>query len=221
MPYPCSHHAIKVALADDHKLIRQAIAHALSADSSFTILFQAENGADLINKLSHYQPDVVLLDIKMPEMSGLEALELIHSRYPDIKTLMLTAFIDEVYIAQCLQFGICGFLSKSMDMTDLSQAIKAAYQGEIFVSNLLNSQIYKNYLVEFRKYNNVSLPKFTQEEIKILDLMKAEKSGKEIARTMYLSQRSIELKRDKMKRKSNTQTSIGLLLYALKRGIID
>lgn len=221
MPYPFSHSTIKIAIADDHKLVRQAIAHTLADNSSFKILFEAENGADLINKLPYYKPDVVLLDIKMPEMNGLEALKLIHARHPDIKTLMLTAFEDEIYIAQCLQFGISGFLSKSMDIEDLSAAIRTAYQGEIFVSNLLNKQIYRNYLKEFRKYDYVSLPKFDEDEIKILDLMKAEKSSKEISEIMHLSTRSIELKRDKMKKKSNTKTAIGLLLYALKRGIID
>jgi DNA-binding NarL/FixJ family response regulator len=212
---------IKIALADDHRIFRQAIRHFISGDSTCKVVLEADNGLQLINQLSVYQPDIVLLDIKMPEMNGLEALKYIHKNHPEIKSLILTAFIDEVYIAQALKFGIYGFLSKTMDIADLMAAVKSAYLGEVFVSNLLNSQIYRKYLLEFNKNSNVSLPGFSEDEIRILDLIKAEKTIDEISLEMHLSKRSIEIKRDKMKCKSNTRSTVGLLLYALKRGIIE
>ncbi|WP_315823368.1 response regulator transcription factor [Paraflavitalea speifideaquila] len=100
---------IKIAIADDHTAVRQAFEKALSVYDFLTVIFVAENGADLLEKLQDVQPDVLLLDINMPRLSGIEALKIIHHNYPDTRILILTAFSDEVYVAQCLEYGINGF----------------------------------------------------------------------------------------------------------------
>jgi DNA-binding NarL/FixJ family response regulator len=212
---------IRIAIADDHATLRHALMYSLAQHPSFKIIFDAVNGADLLNKLAHEQPDVLLLDIRMPNLSGVEALKVIHEKYPDIRTLMLTAFIDEVYVAQCLQYGINGYLTKDMDMEEIVAAIRTAYQNKVYNNNLLNNALFKSYLVKNGKNVSEMLPHFTEEEITILDLLRSEKTTEEISNIMHLSKRSIEIKRDKMREKANVKTVGGLLLYATKRNMLD
>ncbi len=211
---------INIAIADDHAVFRQALAFNLSTHSPFHVIFEADNGADLISKLAIQQPNVLLLDIQMPVMNGIEALKIIHEKYPHVHTLMLTAFFDEVYVAQCLQYGINGYLTKEMDIEQVIQAIHLAYENEVYHNNLLNNALLKNYLVKNKKSTAQLLPEFTEEEICILNLLKQEKRTEEISEIMHLSKRSIEIKRDKMREKANVKTVAGLLLYAMKRNIL-
>jgi len=212
---------IKIALADDHTAVRQAFEKALSVYDDLSVIFIAENGADLLDKLSHSQPDVLLLDINMPRLSGIEALKIIHTHYPDTRILILTAFSDEVYVAQCLEYGINGFLTKTMDIADIVRAIKAAYNNEVFYTNLLDNPLLKHYVLKRKKSVANLLPDFTTEELKILNLLSEEKNTEEISDRMNLSKRSVELKRDRMRQKANVKTVGGLLLYALKRNLIQ
>ncbi|AEV97239.1 hypothetical protein A4D02_17260 [Niastella koreensis] len=212
---------ISLAIADDHRAVRQAFRNAFSRFGFLSVAFEAENGKDLIAELSRQQPDVVLLDIKMPEVNGIEALKIIHEKFPTVKILILTAYFDEVYVAECLQYGINGYLTKNMDILDIVNAIKMAFNNEVYLTNLLMDSHLKSYIVKHKKNMNTVLPEFTCEELKILELMKLEKTTDEISHIMHLSKRSIELKRDKMKEKANVKTIGGLLLYCLKRGFIE
>lgn len=211
---------ISVAIADDHKAVRQAFMAALSSDI-ITFIFEADNGFDLIDKLSIKKPDVLLLDIKMPGLNGIDALKIIHEKFAEVKVLVFSAFTDQVYVSQCLQYGIYGFFSKTSEVAEIVKAIEMAHNNEVYLTNLIGTQLYRNYIVSFHKRKMDALPNFTNEEIKLIELMKAEKTTEEISEIMNLSKRSVELKRDKMREKSNTKTIGGLLLYAVKRGFIE
>lgn len=216
-----SNHIIKVAIADDHKLIRQAIIFGLTGDSYISIVLETENATELINNIPKYNPDIVLLDIKMPGMNGIEALKIISDKYPEIKVIMISAFLDEVYIAQCLEYGIYGYLSKTMGICEIVKAIKEAFENRMYLTNLIENRMVKKYLMSFNKKTETLLPDFSNEELKILNLLKQEKTTGEISILMNQSRRSIELKRDKMRGKANSKTIGGLLIYALKRGILE
>ncbi|HTE12467.1 MAG TPA: response regulator transcription factor [Chitinophagaceae bacterium] len=211
---------IRLVIADDHTAVRQSFISILSLQPSFTFIFEAENGHELLNKVSVQQPDVILLDIKMPGINGIEALKTIHNQYPDIKVLVLSAFFDELYVARCLEYGINGYLTKSMDMEDIIKAIHLAYNNEVYVNNLLNNALLKKYLAKYKKSEKL-LPVFSNEELQLLNLLKHEKTTEEISVLMSLSKRSIEIKRDKMREKAFVKTIGGLLLYAFKTGLID
>jgi DNA-binding NarL/FixJ family response regulator len=183
-------------------------------------MFEASNGIELISKLKDYTPDIILLDIQMPGCNGLECLKIIYQEYPELKVIMLSQFLDAVYVATCLEYGIYGYLTKSTDLSEVINAIKKACSNEVYLTNLISNQLIKKYLISFKRKVDYILPQFTVEEIEILTLLREERSTEEISHIMNLSKRSIELKREKMKAKANTKTIGGLLIYALKRGII-
>jgi two-component system, NarL family, response regulator DegU len=195
---------IQIAIADDHTAIRQSLVSILSLQPSFLFILEAENGEDLLNKLYGHQPDVLLLDIKMPGMSGIQVLKIIQSQYPNIRVLILSAFFDEPCVAQCLEYGINGYLTKSMEIDEIIKAIKLAYNNKV-----------KN-----KKADHL-LPGFSEDELHILNLLKCEKTTDEISDVMHVSKRTIETKRDKMREKVHAKTTGGLLLYAFKTGLID
>jgi len=212
---------IKVAIADDHKLVRQAIIFGLTENACISIVLETDNATELIDNIPKYNPDIVLLDIKMPGMNGIEALKIISDKYPQVKVIMLSAFLDEVYIAQCLEFGIYGYLSKTMGISEIAKAIKEASENRVYLNNLIENRMVKRYLMSFNKQTQNLLPDFSTEELKILNFLKEEKTTEEISILMNQSKRSIELKRDRMRGKANSKTIGGLLIYALKRGILE
>lgn len=213
--------SIRIAMADDHKALKQAFQTALSFYPDISFAFEASNGVELLNKLEQLQhPDVLLLDLHMPQLSGIEALKVIHSKYPSISILIFTAFTDEVYVQQCLECGINGFLTKTMDIEEIVKAIRAASKNEVYYTNLLNNSLFKDYLVRKKKALANLLPQFSSEELKILTLLSEEKNTDEISDILNLSKRSIEIKRDKMRHKAKVKTVAGLVLYAFKRNLI-
>jgi DNA-binding NarL/FixJ family response regulator len=212
---------ITLGIADDHQAVRQAFKSAFSSYSNLSILFEASNGVLLMHELKIRQPDILLLDIKMPEANGIEALKIIYEKYPQVRVLILTAFLDEVYVGECLKYGINGYLTKTMDLQEILKAIQLASNNEVYYTNLLTNANLKSYLVRYGKNLSTTLPDFSQEEIRIIELLQAEKTTEEIATIMQLSKRSIEMKRDKMKEKAHVKTIGGLLLYCLKRGLIE
>lgn len=212
---------IRLGIADDHKSVRQAYIHVLSKIASISIVLEADNGNDLINKIPACNPEVILLDLKMPKGDGLEALKFIHENYPEIRILVISAYIDEVYVGECLRYGIYGYLTKEMDISEIVNAIFKAHSNEMFVTNLMGNQLLRRYLHSFnRKVANI-LPEFTIEEIRILKLLSQERTTQEISSILNLSKRSIELKKDKMREKAGVKTIGGLLLYGSKRGFIE
>jgi DNA-binding NarL/FixJ family response regulator len=212
---------ISIALADDHSALRQAFKVVFNNTGYISVIFDVGSGRELLLNLKTQQPNVLLLDLKMPEINGIMALAEIYNNYPSVHVLMFSAYIDEVYVSQCMRYGINGFLSKSMDLSEIIYAIKAASRNELYFNNLLNIAYLKKYIFQYKKHIAQEMPAFTIEEINILELLKMEKSTKEISAELNISTRSVELKKDKMREKSNTKTISGLLIYSIRRGLID
>ena len=216
-----SQQLIQLAIADDHLAFRQCLKIALSQYPFISISTEAESGIDLIHKLSFSEPDVLLLDLKMPGMNAMEVLKRINEDFPSIRTLVLSAYMDEVYVAECINCGINGYLTKDMEINEIVSAIISASRNEVFYTNLLGNSLLKKYVTQYQKHQQPLLPYFSCEERKIAELLKDELTTEEISRHLHLSKRSIETKREKMKAKANAKTTAGLLLYCLKRGLIE
>jgi DNA-binding NarL/FixJ family response regulator len=211
---------IKIGVVDDHALFRRLFIQTLTLNSNFSVILEAENGADLLEKLGKVIPDVLLLDVKMPKLDGIESLKILSEKFPAIRILILSAFMDEVYVAKTIECGVSGYLTKSMDFSEISTAIETAFVNKIYTTNLLINSILKSYILKFNRDHGHVLPVFSEDEIQMLNYLRDEMSTKEIADRMYIGQRTVEIKRDKMRKKANVKTIAGLLIYAIKRGLI-
>ena len=210
-------------IADDHRLFRTGMVAVLKEIKGITVINEAGNGKELLTKLIHEQPDVILMDIKMPEMDGIEATEIVINRYPDVKVIMLTMHDDEQFITHMVDLGAHGYLLKNADVTELELAIhKVMKQGYYFndkVSEvLLTSLIGKKAKMDKKKKNGINLSK---REHEVLQLICEGFTNSEIAEKLFLSTRTVEGYRYKLCDKVGVKNTAGLVRYAIKNGLVD
>ena len=213
---------IKVAIADDHVLFRAGVKSALSVHKDIKMIAEADNGMQLLTVLKHVQPDVILLDIQMPIMDGINTLPEIKKLYPEIKVIMLTMHNDHSMISKLMELGANSYLTKNSDSEIIYQAVKTVYEQEYYFNQLTNKALIDGLRV--KRQAEASLPvdaKLSDKEITILRMICEEKSTKEIADIVDLSPRTVEAIRDKLKVKTGAKSLAGLVMYAVKSGIIE
>lgn len=212
---------IKVAIADDHALFRTGVKTSLSSRKDIQMVAEAENGMQLLNLLKHIKPDVVLLDIHMPIMDGYTTLPEIKKLYPEIKVIMLSMNNDPSIITRMMEIGANSYLTKESDSETIYQAICTCYQQEFFFNDLTNKALLNG--LRMKKPSEASTPdvQLSEKEVTILKLMCEEKSTKEIADIVDLSPRTVEAIRDKLKTKTGVKSMAGLVMYAVKAGIVE
>ena len=215
---------INVMIVDDHVLYRAGVKTALSSKKDIKIIAEADNGSHLLNMLKVIQPDVILLDIQMPIMDGITALPEIKKLYPQIKIIMLTLLDDQSVITRLMELGANSYLVKTSDAEVIYEAIKTCHYQEFYFNSLTNKALLNNL-----RQKNMSSPfkvhqedaTLTEKEITILRLMCDEKSTREIAEAVELSPRTIEAIRDKLKVKTGTKSTAGLIMFAVKNNLLD
>src|SRR3954470_8581664 len=212
---------IKVAIADDHALFRTGVKTSLSIRKDIQMVAEAENGMQLLNLLKHIKPDVVLLDIQMPIMDGLSTLPEIKKLYPDVKVIMLSMHNDHSMITRMMEIGANSYLTKESDSETIYQAIRTCFEQEFFFNELTNKALLNG--LRMKKPPEMATPEvhLTDKEVTILKLMCEEKSTKEIADMVDLSPRTVEAIRDKLKTKTGVKSMAGLVMYAVKAGIVE
>jgi DNA-binding NarL/FixJ family response regulator len=213
---------IKVAIADDHVLFRAGVKSALSVHKDIKMIAEADNGMQLLTVLKHIQPDVILLDIQMPIMDGINTLPEIKKMYPEIKVIMLTMHNDHSMISKLMELGANSYLTKNSDSEIIYQAIKTVHEQEYYFNQLTNKALIDG--LRTKRQAEASLPvdaKLSDKEIAILRMICEEKSTKEIADLVDLSPRTVEAIRDKLKVKTGAKSLAGLVMYAVKSGIIE
>jgi DNA-binding NarL/FixJ family response regulator len=221
MKNPESNAVIKVAIADDHALFRTGVKTSLQSRKDIQMVAEAENGMQLLNLLRHIQPDVVLLDIQMPVMDGLTALPE-KKLYPGIKVIMLSFLNDHSVISKMMEIGANSYITKESGADMIYDAIRGVYEHDFYFNELTNKALLSG--LRTKRTNESSMPQdvhLTDKEITILKLMCDEKSTKEIADMVDLSPRTVEAIRDKLKTKTGTKSMAGLVMYAVKAGLVE
>ena len=214
---------IKVIIADDHVLYRAGVKTALSTKKDIKIIAEADNGMHLINLIKNIPVDVILLDIQMPVMDGIATLPEIKKISPHTKVIMLTFVEDQSMITKLMELGANSYLTKTSDSEIIYQAIRTCYDQEYYFNSLTNKAL----LTNLKQRHVVPTQMASQEvqlsdkETTILRLMCEEKSTKEIADMVDLSPRTVEAIRDKLKVKTGSKTTAGLIMYAVKHKIIN
>lgn len=215
---------IRVIIADDHVLYRAGVKAALKQKPDIEIIAEADNGMHLINLLKTIDADVILLDIQMPIMDGIQALPEIKRVCPNAKIIMLTMMDDQSMITKLMEIGANSYLSKTSDSEIIYEAIKTCFEDEYYFNTLTNQALLANLKERTGQPFTFQSPQdvvLNDKETAVLKLMCEEKSTKEIADLVDLSPRTVEAIRDKLKLKTGAKTTAGLILYAVKHKIID
>ncbi|ULQ58012.1 response regulator transcription factor [Flavihumibacter rivuli] len=221
MKKPDPANPIKVAIADDHALFRAGVKTALSAKKDVELIAEADNGMQLLNLLKHIEPDVILLDIQMPIMDGIATLPEIRKINPHVKVIILSMHNDHSMISKLMEIGANSYLTKNSDSETIYQAIKTCFEQEFFFNELTNKALLTGLRTRRQEPEAVADAQLTEKEIRILKLMCEEKTTKEIADIVDISPRTVEAIRDKLKTKTGAKSMAGLVMYAVKHGIVQ
>lgn len=213
---------IKVAIADDHKIFRDGIKMALSGREYLKIMWEAEDGKDLIHKMKIKLPDVLLMDIRMPEMDGINAISLLRKEYEQVKIIILTMYDDQEMISKMMEMGANAYLTKTTDPEEIYNAILTCVKDDFYFNELLNKAVLMK--LQQKKTTRQFYPNavtFNDKEISILRLIAQEKTTEEISKEIFLSPRTIETIRQNMKNKVGVKTIAGLIMYGTRNKLID
>lgn len=212
---------IKVAIADDHALFRAGVKTALSVKKDVELIAEADNGMQLLNLLRHIEPDVILLDIQMPIMDGIQTLPEIRKIRPEAKVIILSMHNDHSMISKLMEIGANSYLTKNSDSETIYEAIKTCYENEFFFNELTNKALLTG--LRTKRTDGYGGPEadLSDKELRVLRLMCEEKTTKEIADIVEISPRTVEAIRDKLKTKTGAKSMAGLVMYAVKNGIMD
>jgi two-component system nitrate/nitrite response regulator NarL len=208
---------IRIVIVDDHQVVQDGFKLRLDMEASFEVVGLAANGVESIEVIENTLPDVVLMDINMPLMNGVEATQELKSRHPNLKILMLTMHDDKEYIMQAMQAGAMGYLLKEISSDKLVQAIKTVYSGGTYFCKKVTQTLFSEPMskTEIQEPNPLS-----RREESVLKLIAQGESNKRIASNLDISVRTVETHRQNIKHKLNIQSAAGLAKYALERGML-
>ncbi len=203
----------KIIIVDDHQLFRNGLKFILSEKEDIDILGEASNGKEFLELLNYFKPDVVLMDINMPVMNGIEATKRGLDIYPDLNILVLSMFGDTEYYNTMIDLGVKGFILKDVDNHELYDAIKKISRGGNYFSQELLLQLLKTKPSE-------DITSLTQREREVLSLMVKGYSNQEISDELYISQRTVERHRSSLLLKTDSKNSISLVVFAIKNNLV-
>ncbi|MES2775371.1 MAG: response regulator transcription factor [Bacteroidota bacterium] len=216
-----NNHYIKIVIADDHEIFRDGFKLMLSKQKDIQLVGEAANGRDLVELVNQLLPDLVITDIKMPVMDGIEAAKKIAAQHPDMGIIGLSMFDEDDLIIDMLEAGAKGYLLKNANKEQITEAIKTVYEGSPYycktTSTKLTQMIAKS---KFNPYRKKEVIEFSDREHEIIGLICQELTNKEIADKLFLSIRTVEGHRLKIMEKMNVKNPVGLVVYALKNGMV-
>jgi len=209
---------IKIALADDEPLFRKGIAMLLQSDKNIDVVFEASNGDELIAflKENQQQPDIIIMDLKMPVLNGIEATRIIHNDFPGIKIIALTSYHTKSFIANMMEVGAASYLVKNATPQELITAINEVYKTGYYYTDAILKVIDECLIAPQKKGKSRFVQEhLTKREVEVLKLICQQYSAAEIANKLFLSIRTVEGHKNNLLRKTECKNMIGLIVYAL------
>lgn len=209
-----------VIIVDDHLIFRQGLKSLLTFENIANVIGEASNGVEFIHLLSHLQPDLVLMDIDMPLMNGLDATKNALELVPDLKIIAFTMFSDDEYYFKMIDIGVKGFILKSSGIRELENAIQTVLSGESYFSN----EILRKIIIKLGRKTNDFQPEsggLSVRELEVLQLICSGSNNEEIAQKLFISPMTVKSHRSKLLEKTGCKNTPGLILYALKNKIVQ
>ena len=215
---------IKIMIADDQELIRESLKIVLSANPDMEVIDTVANGREVIRSVRKEKPDVILMDIRMPEMNGALCTQIIKENYPQIKIIILTTFDDDEYVYNALKFGASGYILKGISMTGLVSAIRTVYDGKAMINpdiatkvvRLFSQMAKSNYAINVDKRN---VEEISKTEWKVIQQVGYGKSNKEIASALKLSEGTVRNNLSSILSKLDLRDRTQLAIWAVQTGV--
>ncbi len=209
-------------IADDHPLVRSGLRALLERDGEFQVIAEAADGYEAIDLAVLHKPDVILLDVGMPRLSGPDAAQSISQKLPAARIVMLSMHSDEAYVLRALKAGARGYLLKASPEADVIAAIRAVAAGQAYFSPSITKLLVEEYVVEARRRGvEDSYDLLSTREKEILQLLASGKTNKEIAELLFISVATVETHRNNVFQKLHLHSLAELILYAVRKGLIS
>ncbi len=213
---------IKVAIADDHKIFRKGVILSLRPYNNIKFVQEADNGQELIDGITASQPDVILMDLRMPLKDGIETTKYIAKTYPTIYILALTMFEDERFVSHMMEIGANGYLLKSADPQEIKQAIVEVCTKGYYLNNFVNRILLKKSHAKNRSIPNLNNEAtITERERDVIKYICMEFTAQEIAQKLEVSPRTVEAIKDRLMERFGAKNTAGLVFFAVKNNLID
>lgn len=211
---------IRIVLADDHEIFRDGFRVMLKKQTSVELVGEAADGEELIKQVEELQPDVVITDIKMPKLDGINATKILTKKYPDIGVISLSMFDEENLIIEMLEAGAKGYLLKNAHKNEIIAAVESVFNHQTYYCNHTSRKLTKMIAESsFNPNRRTSKPEFSEREISVMRFICQELSNREIALQLKLSVRTIEGYRERIQEKISARNTAGIVVYAIKNRI--
>lgn len=208
---------IRVLLADDHSILRKGVRMLIDSQADMEVVGEAKTGREAIEEARKLKPDIVVMDISMPELNGIEATRQICDEMTHTKVVALSMHKDSVYVREILRAGARGYLLKESEDDDLVKAIRSVHRGEAFLSPAISGAV----LTDYRKHVSNPVDLLTSREREILTMVAEGKTNKEIANTLSLSVYTVESHRGSVMEKLNLHNAGDIVRFAIRNGLIS
>ncbi|HUA64036.1 MAG TPA: response regulator transcription factor [Verrucomicrobiae bacterium] len=213
---------IRILLADDHTVVRKGLRLLLESQPGFLVVADAADGREAVTFATEHTPDVVVMDVAMPGLNGIEAARQILSKLPETAIVFLSMHSDEGYVLKALKAGARGYLLKDSADHDLINAVKAVTDGKAFFSPAISKMLVEDYVRQMRERAvEDSFDLLTTREREVLQLLAEGKNNKEVATVLNLSLYTVETHRGNIFQKLNLHSGAELILYAIRKGVIS
>ncbi|AEB12846.1 response regulator [Marinithermus hydrothermalis] len=212
---------IRILLADDHALFRQGLRTLLEAEPEFRVIGEAGNGREALRTALATRPDVILMDIQMPELDGVQATQEILREFPEARVIMLTMYRQDAYVFEAVKAGARGYLLKDAQAEELIDAIRRVHQGEVLLDGELAEQIIQDFRAKREALTTAPAAELTEREVQILRLLAQGATNQEIADELGLSEKTVRNRLSEIFAKLHLNNRTQAALYAIREGLAD
>lgn len=213
--------SIRVLIVDDHKIMREGLRSLLEKQPDIEIVAEAESAQKALKLVEEITPNLVIIDVVMPSLNGIEATRRILAKVPTIKVIALSMYSDKRFVMEMLRAGASGYLLKDCAFEELDEAIRAVMEDRTYITPRIVDIIVKDYFSQVEKPSSSALSTLTSRQYEVLQLLAEGKTTREIARQMALSVKTIESHRQQIINKLNIRSVAGLTKYAIREGLIS
>ena len=212
--------AQRILLVDDHRLVRAGIRALLEKMSNVEVVAEGDDGRQAFELVDRHRPDILLIDIAMPNLNGLDAVDRIKKDWPETKVIVLSMHANEEYVVRALRSDVSGYLIKDAAMDELERAIQTIAEGEVYLSPRISKRVIRDYLAGINDVRG-PLEQLTHRQREILQLIAEGKNTKEIASTLEISVKTVEAHRLQLMDRLNIHDVPGLVRYAIRSGLVS